>query len=507
MAREPFYLPALADISPKPNILRAGLPVAVGTIVNGVTTAGPAPRWFAAEPLINLGTRGCYHFSDPYCYSDGANPSSNTSVADDLASTTKSASTAGGPMTFANGGFVFTATNATDGSGVAASQGIVFTGTDLFPTAEVADHFVSSIWISFPGSVPANTVNSLLFTYPDGSTWSLVAGVLTFTPVGQAPISIATGNVTGGIVADRPLQLGYSIDAATDGTSQYSVSVYTNGQKVSTTNYATAHTPVTPPLVGFSPNATVATALASYSAMRVYVENTTVSGNDPGVVIATDWLINNNDMLSEILSDTLPEVAAPPAPSPTPTPSPTPAPAPTPAADGSAASFTDAIAANGLQVTFTDTSVPAGGDTITGWSWNFGDGSPANTNQNPVYSYTADGTYLVTLTVTDSASQTATTAQYITVAAQVVAPVTAADGTLADFGMSINGLDVTFTDKSAAGATFTLSTWAWNFGDGGTSAVQNPSHTYAAPGSYVVSLVVGDNNSQSASNSYRVNVV
>jgi len=48
-------------------------------------------------------------------------------------------------------------------------------------------------------------------------------------------------------------------------------------------------------------------------------------------------------------------------------------------------------------------------------------------------------------------------------------------------------LPVQFTDTSMGGAT----TWAWDFGDSGTSALQNPSHVYAAPGSYAVSLTVG----------------
>jgi predicted CXXCH cytochrome family protein len=51
------------------------------------------------------------------------------------------------------------------------------------------------------------------------------------------------------------------------------------------------------------------------------------------------------------------------------------------------------------------------------------------------------------------------------------------------------GLDVTFTDAShyISGAT---GTWSWTFGDGGVSTLQSPSHTYAAAGTYTVSLTV-----------------
>jgi hypothetical protein len=45
-------------------------------------------------------------------------------------------------------------------------------------------------------------------------------------------------------------------------------------------------------------------------------------------------------------------------------------------------------------------------------------------------------------------------------------------------------LAVNFTDLSSGSPT----SWSWNFGDGGTSIVKNPSHTYAAAGSYTVSL-------------------
>ena len=52
----------------------------------------------------------------------------------------------------------------------------------------------------------------------------------------------------------------------------------------------------------------------------------------------------------------------------------------------------------GLIVTFTDTSV----GNPTQWLWDFGDGTPNSTQQNPVHAYSAAGTYVVTLTVRNS---------------------------------------------------------------------------------------------------------
>ena len=49
-------------------------------------------------------------------------------------------------------------------------------------------------------------------------------------------------------------------------------------------------------------------------------------------------------------------------------------------------------------------------------------------------------------------------------------------------------LNVDFTDLSAGGPTI----WSWQFGDGGTSPAQSPSHTYDVPGTYTVTLTVSN---------------
>ena len=61
----------------------------------------------------------------------------------------------------------------------------------------------------------------------------------------------------------------------------------------------------------------------------------------------------------------------------------------------------------------------------------------------------------------------------------------------ASFSASVTGgqapLSVQFADTSAGSPT----SWAWDFGDGSTADVQNPAHTFASPGTYVVGLTVG----------------
>lgn len=49
---------------------------------------------------------------------------------------------------------------------------------------------------------------------------------------------------------------------------------------------------------------------------------------------------------------------------------------------------------------------------------------------------------------------------------------------------------ISFTDNSTAGPT----SWLWDFGDGSTSTVQNPSHTYTFSGMYDVKLIVSNSN-------------
>jgi len=62
----------------------------------------------------------------------------------------------------------------------------------------------------------------------------------------------------------------------------------------------------------------------------------------------------------------------------------------------------------------------------------------------------------------------------------------------ANFTFTTNLLQATFTDASTD-SDGTIVSYSWNFGDGSTSTAQNPVHTYAANGSYSVTLTVTDN--------------
>ncbi|MFC2090711.1 FISUMP domain-containing protein [Bacteroidota bacterium] len=135
----------------------------------------------------------------------------------------------------------------------------------------------------------------------------------------------------------------------------------------------------------------------------------------------------------------------------------------------------------GESVQFTDQST----NEPTRWLWDFGDGG-TSTEQNPSHVYTVSGTYTVKLmAINDAGSDIEIKTSFITVTPSVVVPVAAF--TSSDTSIS-EGDFVQFTDQSTNEPT----NWDWDFGDGGTSNEQNPSHTYTTAGVYDVSLIISN---------------
>jgi PKD repeat protein len=146
-----------------------------------------------------------------------------------------------------------------------------------------------------------------------------------------------------------------------------------------------------------------------------------------------------------------------------------------------------------LACNFTSTSSDPDGP-IAGYSWNFGDGATSAV-QNPSHTYATGARYTVTLTVTDNQGATSSTSKSVTVNRPPIANFT--------FSCSLLTCNFTSTSSDPDGP---IVSYTWIFGDGGTSALQNPSHTYPTGGTYTVSLTVTDNQGATSSISKSVTV-
>jgi gliding motility-associated-like protein len=127
-----------------------------------------------------------------------------------------------------------------------------------------------------------------------------------------------------------------------------------------------------------------------------------------------------------------------------------------------------------LPVQFTNTSTGAVGDE---WLWDFGDGTTSNL-QNPSHFYSDTGRFTIKLVVSSNGCKSALTIRNMVYIQPPIAR---------------------FFDSSSCDSRFTkwfrdrsieAHSWFWDFGDGITSTLQNPVHTYAAKGNYIVSLTV-----------------
>jgi len=134
-----------------------------------------------------------------------------------------------------------------------------------------------------------------------------------------------------------------------------------------------------------------------------------------------------------------------------------------------------------LTVQFTDTST---GGTPASWAWSFGDGA-TSVLPSPSHTYSAGGSFDVSLTVTNgSGSNTSTVPAMIHTT--LPPPPTASFTSTPASGTA--PLSVQFTDTSTGSPTG----WSWNFGDGTTSTVHNPSHVYETAGTFDVTLTASN---------------
>jgi len=135
------------------------------------------------------------------------------------------------------------------------------------------------------------------------------------------------------------------------------------------------------------------------------------------------------------------------------------------------------------------------------YRWDFGDGTTSDEFE-PIHTYDGEQEYYtVTLTATNTlgCSISVIKNQYIHIVLPPVARFNVNPSTV----ISIPNYTFRFEDES----TNTPTIWAWDFGDGTTSSLQNPSHTYADTGSYVVRLRVSNQQGCSTSTFKTVQIV
>ncbi|WP_176112893.1 PKD domain-containing protein [Sediminibacterium ginsengisoli] len=137
-----------------------------------------------------------------------------------------------------------------------------------------------------------------------------------------------------------------------------------------------------------------------------------------------------------------------------------------------------------LPATLNMTPLIRSAEPIVGYEWNFGDGTTSS-DASPAHTYTTTGTYDVSLTITtrSGCKKTLTIPKAVMVD---VLPVPAFSASPVDVCASV---PIQFTDES----TGNIQSWRWEFGNGGTSGLKNPTYYYNDTGYFNVTLTVINN--------------
>lgn len=149
-------------------------------------------------------------------------------------------------------------------------------------------------------------------------------------------------------------------------------------------------------------------------------------------------------------------------------------------------SFSPSSPLENQQVTFTSTV--SGGSPPYSVHWVFGDNTTSQTGTTVTHTYSFQGTYTVTMDITDAVGGTKIVSKTLTVT-RTVLPLQVS------FTYNRTGLAASFT-ANVTGGTAPYS-YAWAFGDAATGTGASTTHTYAQPGNYTARLTVTDATSPS----------
>ena len=148
-------------------------------------------------------------------------------------------------------------------------------------------------------------------------------------------------------------------------------------------------------------------------------------------------------------------------------------------------SVSDSTGCLPLNVKFTNQTSTLTGS-ILKYSWDFGDGTTSEM-EHPVHSYTSPGNFTVTLRVTNSFGcvQTISKNKLINTSNSVKS------GFINNSpGVCSSPVKIDFKNTSTGQGTLTYN---WNFGDGNSSTLKDPTHVFSKPGTYSVKLITTSN--------------
>lgn len=386
-----------------------------------VTIVTPPIPGFTAD-----NTSGCGPLSVQFINQSSAN---TTSVSWSFPGGTPSTSTQNNPMVVYNNpgtySVTMTATNSA-GSNTATITNLI----QVAPEPEAAFTSIqNNATVTFSNS--SNDANSYSWFFGDGGTSSLPEPTYTYTTDGVYTIVMVAANACGNDTATQTVTVVLPPTAAfmmsdNEGCAPFSVQ-FSNESSDNATSFGWT-------FVGGNP----ATS---------NVENPSVNWSQPGIyqaILTTSNAAGTATATSTITVNTLPT-----------------------------AGFTSVTA--GLSVQLTNTSTGA-----DSYLWDFGDGTPTSTEENPVHDYGTTGSFTITLKVTNECGDV-----QFTQSVEIVGSPPAAQFTT-ESTKGCSPFTVQFNDASIGSPI----SWSWTFEGGSptTSTDQNPVVTYATPGVYTVVL-------------------
>ena len=152
----------------------------------------------------------------------------------------------------------------------------------------------------------------------------------------------------------------------------------------------------------------------------------------------------------------------------------------------------DVTVNEGATVNFDSTVTDPGVNDVLVYTWDFADGNTSNA-EDPSHTYGNDGIFTVSLSVNDGDD---TSVDTLVVTVNNVAPIVDVGPDLVVSEGDAIGFNAAVTDPG----TNDFHTYAWDFGDGNSSSLRTPTHSYPDEGNFVVAVVVNDGASNGTDN-------